>query len=386
MSMMFGAAAAQNTIEELREQIRRDQQQLEATNALLGKNRDNIRLSERDLKLVRNNIATRQNMVLNLDREVAIISAEIIANTRQVRQLDAQLETLKKEYGEMVYSAWKNHKLNNALAFLFASHDFNDATRRISYMKRYNAMREKRGAEIDSLDYLLQYELEKLNVRKTELDHSKQQRTNELASLDQDEKQQSTALAGLRADQKKLETKAKEQQRKIAAAQKNIDRIIAEQAKAGKTGRSQEQIEADVILSGKFEDNKGRLPWPAGGPGSVLDRFGRHAVSSQKEITNDFKGINIAAPRGAQVRAVFEGEVTGVYNIDLFNNCVTVRSGSYIVLYANLAATNVKMGDRVAINQQVGSLFDTDDENQHMLIFQIWRETTALNPEQWLRK
>jgi septal ring factor EnvC (AmiA/AmiB activator) len=325
-------------------------------------------------------------MVRNLEREAVLISSEITANTRQVRDLRAGLDTLKNEYGAMVRAAWENHKLNNAVTLLFASHDFNDATRRIAYMKRYNAMREKRGAEIDSLDYILQYELEKLEVRKRELDRSKAEKTSDLASLDKEERQQSSAIAGLRTDGRKLETQAREQQRKIADAQKNIDRIIAEQARAVAAGRSQAQIEADIVLSGRFEDNKGRLPWPVGGPGSVLDRFGRHTVASQRDITNDFKGINIAAPRGAQVRAVFEGEVTGVYNLDHFNNCVTVRSGSYIVLYANLATTSVRMGDRVAINRQIGTLFDTDDESQHMLIFQIWRETTPVNPEQWLRK
>ena len=379
-------AAAQNTIEELREQMRRDQQQLDATNALLGKNRDNIRLSERDLKLVQNNITTRRNMVKNLEKEAAIIAGEINTNTREVRELDRQIETLKKEYGEFVYSSWKNHRMNNTVAFLFAARDFNDATRRVTYMRRYNRMREQKGAELDSLNYILQYEIEKLNVRKTELDNSKAQKNSELATLGKEEKQHSSALTNLKSDRKKLEAQAKAQKNKIVAAQKKIDQIIAEQAKASKAGRTQAEIERDVVLSGKFEENKGKLPWPAGGPGSVLDHFGRHAVASQAGITNDFKGINIAAPRGAAVKAVFEGEVTGVYNLDHFNNCVTVRSGNYIVLYANLARTGVKMGDRVAINQEIGRLFDTDNEEQHMLIFQIWRETTPVDPEQWLRK
>ncbi len=384
--LAWTGAAAQTTIEELREQIRRDQKQLDATNALLGKNRDNIRLSERDLKLLKNNIETRRNLIRNLDKEAGIISSEINTNTRQVRELDRQLEILQKEYGEFVYSAWKNHKMNNAVAFLFASRDFNDATRRINYMRRYNQMRETKGAEIDSLNYILHYELEKLNVRKTELDNSRKQKNNELTALGKEEKQQTSALANLQSDRKKLESQAKTQKNKIAAAQKKVDQIIAEQAKASKTGRTVAQIERDVVLSGKFEENQGKLPWPAGSPGSVLDHFGRHAVSSQPGITNDFKGINIAAPRGAQVRAVFEGEVTGVYNLDHFNTSVMVRSGSYIVVYANLARTSVKMGDKVAINQEIGRLFDTDDDDQHMLIFQIWRETTPVDPEQWLRR
>lgn len=379
-------ASAQETIEQVREEIARLKKQEAATNVLLGDTRNKIKLTERERKLILNNMETRRRMIRTLDKEAAVITADINSNTRQVRDLDRKLETLKNEYAESVYSAWKNHKMNNAVAFLFASKDFNDATRRITYMRRYNQMREKKGAEIDSLSFILQYELDKLNSRKAELESSKEQKNSELAALAKEEKQYSSSLANLNTDRKKLEAEAKEQRRKIANAQNRVDRIIAEQSKASKTGRSQAQIEQDIILSGKFEDNKGKLPWPAGGPGSVLDHFGRHAVSSQKGITNDFKGINIAAPRGAQVKAVFEGTVSGIYNLDHFNRCVLVRSGSYVVLYGNLAQSNVKEGDKVAINQVVGRLYDTDDEDQHMLIFQIWRETTPVDPEQWLRK
>ncbi len=379
-------AAAQGTLEELREQMRRDQQKLNETTALLGKNRDKQTLSEREFKIVQNSMDIRRDMIRNLDAEAALITAEITSNTRQVRTLDEQLTTLKEEYGQMVYSAWKNYKMNTAVAFLFASRDFNDATRRMSHMKRYNQMRETKGAEIDSLNYVLQYELDKLNLQKEELDRSKAQKSAELATLAKDEKQIAATIEQQKIEGKKLKTEAEKLQAKIKSGQKQIDKIIAEQAKAGKTGRTQAQIERDIVLSGKFEDNKGKLPWPAGGPATVTDHFGRHAVSSQKGITNDFKGINIAAPRGAQVKAVFEGEVTGVYNLDHFNNCVMVRSGSYIVLYANLARNSVKAGDKIAINQEIGRLFDTDDEDKHMLIFQIWKETTPVDPELWLRR
>lgn len=381
LSLTAVSAAGQDPIEKLRQQIKRDQEQLKATNALLGKNRDNITLSERELKLVQNNIRTRRTIIGNLDKESSIIMSEIGAITERTKKLNDQLEKLKKEYGEFVYAAWKNHKLNNAVAFLFASKDFNDATRRVSHMKRYNEMRVRKSEQIDSLNRVLQREIEKLTRQKEELASTRAQRNSEISTLAKEEKQQTSTLGALRSDRKKLEAQAKEQQRKIAEAQKQIDRIIAEQNRA-KSGRTAAQIEADIILSGRFEDNKGKLPWPVAG-GSVIDRFGRHAVSSQQGIVNDFKGINIAAPKGTQVRSVFEGEVTGIYNVGHFNNCVMVRSGSYVILYGNLAAISVKTGDKVALNQQIGRLFDTDD---CMLIFQIWKETTPVDPEAWLRR
>jgi septal ring factor EnvC (AmiA/AmiB activator) len=371
------------SLEELRTQMSRDQEELKATNALLGVNQNKISSSERDRRLTENKIAAQRKIIANYEKQASIIGGEITANSRQIRELDSHLTALKKDYGEVVYSAWKNHKMNNAVAFLFASRDFNDATRRVSHMKRYNRMRERRAAEIDSVSFVLQYEIDKLASRKQELDDAKARQKAETNELSKSEKQLSKIISGLRGDRKKLEAKAKAQKASIAKAQKQIDKIIAEQARAAQRGRSEAQREQDVVLSGKFEENKGLLPWPVTG-GSVLHRFGKQKVSDN--ITTDFKGIEIAAPAGAPVRAVFEGEVTGVYNMDHFNTCVTVRSGSYIVLYANLAAASVKTGEKVAINQRLGALSNNADTDGQMLVFQIWRETTPVDPLLWLRK
>jgi septal ring factor EnvC (AmiA/AmiB activator) len=371
------------SLEELRAQMKREQEELKATNALLGANQNKITSSERDRRLTENKIAAQRKIIANYEKQASIIGSEITANNRQIRELSEHLEILKKDYGRSVYSSWKNHKMNNAVAFLFASHDFNDATRRVAHMKRYNQMRERRAIEIDSISFVLQYEIDKLATRKQELDDAKARQKAQTNELAKSEKQLSKIISGLRGDRKKLQAKAKEQKARIAKAQKQIDQIIAAQARAAKSGRTEAQREQDIVLSGKFEENKGKLPWPVTG-GSVLHKFGKQSVSAN--ITTDFKGIEIAAPAGASVRAVFEGEVTGVYNMDHFNTCVTVRSGNYIILYANLASVSVKTGDKVAINQRLGALSGAADDDGHLLVFQIWRETTPVDPLLWLRK
>lgn len=70
----------------------------------------------------------------------------------------------------MVYSAYKNYKLNSFLVFLFSSKDFNDATRRIAYMRRYNRMREQKAARIDSTAASLGREVTDLQNKKSELE------------------------------------------------------------------------------------------------------------------------------------------------------------------------------------------------------------------------
>jgi septal ring factor EnvC (AmiA/AmiB activator) len=278
-----------------------------------------------------------------------------------------------------VYAGWKNHKKNNATAFLLSAKDFNTATRRLSWLRSYNRARVEMGVEIDSLSALLQADIKVLSTKKAELESAKIQKDREMTSLSNDEKAHNASLKELQKDRKKLEAQAKKERETIAAAQKEIDRIIAAQVKAGKGQRT----EADVILTGKFEDNKGLLPWPVGSSATVLDHFGVNRMADG--VAKNSSGLSIAAPRGAAVRAIFEGKVTGVYNIGQFDKCISIRSGNYIVVYGNLATTTLKSGDAVAINQSVGKLSDADNADKHLLLLQIWRETTPLDPEVWLK-
>lgn len=373
-------AAQQNSLERQNERRRLAEKRLEEIRGLLGDNYGNILASERGLKLAGNRIAAQREIAAGLDADMERFSAKISAGARQIRGLDSTITELKKDYGRQVYSAWKNHMLNNAAAFLFASHDFNDATRRLAHIRRYNRAREMKKAQIDSLVGRLQSDTMALRISKDTLGVLKAESNAVLSSLRADEAKYRDAQKRLRSDRKKLEAQAKKERETIAAAQREIDRIIALQAKAAKGERSG----ADVALSGRFEENRGRLPWPVGGPGTVLDRFGVERMADG--IERDSKGITIAARPGATVKAVFEGRVTGVYNIGQFDKCVTVRSGNYVVLYGNLASTEFKSGDTVALNQSVGTLGDSNNADRNMLIFQIWRETTALDPEEWLRK
>ena len=47
---------------------------------------------------------------------------------------------------------------------------------------------------------------------------------------------------------------------------------------------------------------------------------------------------------------------------------------------------NVKTGDKVTLNQVIGRLSNSDDSDDCVLHFEIWKETENLNPEQWLRR
>ena len=94
-------------------------------------------------------------------------------------------------------------------------------------------------------------------------------------------------------------------------------------------------------------------------------------------------GINIAMASGAEVKAVFDGEVRQIVVMPGYNKCVLVQHGNYFTFYCKLKYCSVKAGDKVKTGQKIGSV-DTI-AGQTELHFQVWKEQTPQNPEQWLR-
>ena len=164
--------ASCQTLESLREDIKRAEREISITNDLLSKTRKNQQSADKELKLIRNKIRNRRNIISNLEQQAGLLNRNIDEKGSTIASLEQDLARLRKEYGEMVYSAYKNYKLNSFLVFLFSSKDFNDATRRIAYMRRYNRMREQKAARIDSTAASLGREVTDLQNKKSELDLS----------------------------------------------------------------------------------------------------------------------------------------------------------------------------------------------------------------------
>lgn len=181
--------AAQNqSLDALRDEIRRAEEEIRATNELLAKTKKDKQVTQNQLKLIQNRIRNRKQIIANLEKQTQVINGDIGTKNDTVHAMQNELTQLRKEYADMVYAAYKNYKLNNFLVFLFASKDFNDATRRISYMRRYNRMRQQKAEQIKSVADSLHVQIGELENRKAELTKVRDTRTQEVSSLGKDEK------------------------------------------------------------------------------------------------------------------------------------------------------------------------------------------------------
>lgn len=142
----------------------------------------------------------------------------------------------------------------------------------------------------------------------------------------------------------------------------------------------------ETLISGNFERNIGRLPWPTPN-GFISGHFGIQQHPILKHVTTNNKGIYIKTPSGSTARAVFEGVVTQRFSIPGSNNAVIIQHGNYRTVYANLTQIFVREGDHVSAKQAIGKIYtDDDNDNKTELYFQVWNGKNIQNPENWIAR
>jgi septal ring factor EnvC (AmiA/AmiB activator) len=140
----------------------------------------------------------------------------------------------------------------------------------------------------------------------------------------------------------------------------------------------------DVALNNKFELNKGKLPWPVDN-GVVTMHFGNNKIDNTL-LTFDNPGITIATPSpGNTVKAIFDGEVGGVYNLG-DGMAVTIRHGKYFTTYSNLSSVSVSKGAKVQTGQAIGKTGRDDEGIGGQLDLILMIETRNVDPKPWLRR
>lgn len=85
------------------------------------------------------------------------------------------------------------------------------------------------------------------------------------------------------------------------------------------------------------------------------------------ETMKDYRvhnGVDLKANRGDTVQAMADGEVTSVYQDELWGNVIEITHGEAVVSYCGLGDTAlVQAGDTVKAGQDIGSITETPCEN-----------------------
>lgn len=413
-------------------QLKREQQKLEKrisnTRKLLNKVKNNSQASLNEIRLIENQIKSREALVNLFDNQVRTAEMKIVQKKMEITRLREKLVQLKRQYRKMFLYAYKHRGNYNKVMYLLASSDYNEALRRNRYLKKVAAVQRKQAAlikqhqllvlkEINQIDAEKQIKQQALEEKKQERQLIERDKSNKEKSYQKFKKEEQALVAQLKEDErKKIQLKkqidaairadiAKEQAREAARRAelaKNSPKPGPKENKASSpnTGGSPKTpdvsnappkvVNAPVSVEGaaigkSFEANRGRLPWPVDN-GSVTERFGRnyHPTLSGVEWNNN--GIDITCNNGSKVRSVFEGEVTTVFSVPGAGKVVIIKHGNYRTVYGNLAETFVSVGAKVSTKQAIGTLLkDGGVSVCHFEVHQVvGANPVTLNPSLWI--
>jgi septal ring factor EnvC (AmiA/AmiB activator) len=377
-------------------------------------------------------------LVNDINKEVRQLDETIYLNERDIYRLKKELDTLKVKYAKSIVFAYKNRSSYEYLNFLFSAGSFNDAVKRITYLKSYRQNRETQANAIAKSEQLLTDKVNTLSINKKERLSTLQIQSKQLMVLQDDKKEQDKVVNQLKGKEKELNAqikerekqrqkvliavnavirreidearkrdeakrlKALEDQKKAAAASKPND-VVAKNNTPAKpvkkandnepsTGMTSvakdrtysplESTPEGMEMSLNFENNRGRLPWPVSN-GIITIDFGVTNMEGTK-LAQRSDGIEISVPIGSNVRCVADGEV--VYAAEAAGELIViVKHGKYFTGYKNLSSLNVSRDQSVKAGSVLGKS-GTSIDGEGAILFMIMNDKSVpQNPKPWLK-
>lgn len=337
-----------------------------------------------DISIIQQNIDKREILITEITTQINNYSVSISAKQIQIDSIQTRIDTLTARYADLVKVAYKNRKKSEWALLVLSSDNLAQAYRRAGYLKSISDNIQREANSIIELKETLEYEKTELVRLKDESEKMKVEEERENESLQKDREKCKAMRAKIERDRKKYDNQLKAKQKEVDALNREIREIIEAYAKSD-SGRkiSKEESEAEIALSSEFSKNKSKLPWPV--KGSIVGKFGRqyHPVFNNLQLPEN-NGIDIAVPKGTEVKAVFDGVVTEVFVMPGYSQCVLVKHGkNYFTFYCKLEGLQVKVGDKISTGQVIGRVENVMGHTQ--LHFELWKDKTPQNPELWLR-
>ncbi len=405
MVMLFSGVSYGQSKKELEKKKNAIQKDIEYTNQLLKQTKKNKSASLNQLVTLNKKITYRSELISTINTEISSVENEIGAVSTNIDSLNSRMVNLKKQYGQMLYFAYRNQSTYTKLMFVFSADSFNQGFKRMQYLRQLSKYRERQHDKIVETQ-------DSLNGKKTKLQSVQQDKRQLLTSqqrekkqLDKEKKEQVHMLNNLTSREKRLRADLKEkarQEQKLADKIEDIIRKEIEMAKAATKRKSNSNATASkrktevpnpaaavlsntpetIKLSNDFESNRGRLPWPVE-QGIISSSFGRHSHPLWKDVVVNNNGVNINSGKGSKARSIFEGKVIRVLLV-VDKYAVLIQHGEYFTLYSNLEQVYVKAGDKVITRQPLGLIKTNEEDDKTELHLEVWRGSNKMDPENWI--
>lgn len=418
------ALAQPQSREELERQRQQLKKELEQTEKLLNENKAKTKENFTQWTLIKKKVDLQDRVIDNINKDITVLDNNMYTIQKDVNRYNRLLDTLKQEYAKSMVYAYKNRGNYDFMNFIFSAASFNDAVKRLAYLKSYRNYREMQGENILRTQELRKQRLGQLTGTKQKKSEVLQTKDKEMTVLENQKKEQDKVLNELKKQGKQLNNqyaakkkqmlkvdnaitaaikKALDDQRRLAKleADKKAKLLADANSKANEKtttptkGTTPAKIkivtktpEADFlnaetkVLNANFVNNKGSLPWPVD-KGYILMHFGKNELPSGVNVV--MTGITIATDIGSPVKAIFDGVVIGISYVEDIQ-VVTIQHGKFFSTYSNLSGVSVQKGQDIQAGKVIGRAAANLDGIGAVDFYMNDERNNNQDPERWLRR
>lgn len=430
-------AQTTRAIRQLEQQRNELKEQIAASETLLQSTKKDVKSQLADLALITGQIDERQKYLNTIESDVQTIQQEVDRLQTELSHLETELADKKAKYERSVKYMYRNKSIQEKLMFIFSAENLTQMYRRMRYVREYADFQRLQGIQVQRKQQQVTAKQRTLVASRKAKEELLAQGEAEKQKLQEQEQQRKTLVASLQKKQRSLQSELNKQRKSANKLNTQIDRLIEieiekarkreEERKAAEARRLAEEKrlaearaaearrkeaartetsgskEEDAVITpatpkmdaykvdsddrtlvSSFEKNRGALPVPITGPYVIVGHYGQYDVPGLRNVRLDNKGIDIKGQAGANARAIFDGEVSAIFQYNGLTN-VLVRHGNYISVYCNLQSVQVQKGSKIHTRDIIGKIH-TNAEGNTILHFQLRKETAKLNPEVWIRR
>ncbi|MBT8221236.1 MAG: peptidoglycan DD-metalloendopeptidase family protein [Bacteroidia bacterium] len=376
-SIAFGQSKARLETNQrlLAKEISLTQKQLSS----LSKDRSN---SLEHMQLLRHEIQNRDLLIENLNLQIDLQDANIVAREAEINLVKDQYDKMKYAYKEFVRDYYRTRFQYNPLVFIFSADSIVKAWKRMIYYRNLSQYQQLYISDLQEKESHLLIELNELETVFEEKKQNLATLEDQRKALERSRKKRESTLKEIKQNEQFLTQRLNAK----LAQKRKLDQRLAALVESSMAGKSNMTKLPDAIrkLNNAFGANKGKLPWPVA-QGYISRKFGKQRHPELKMIFITNNGIDIVTEQSEPVKTVFEGNVIAIQNIAGFQKTILINHGTYYSVYANVEDVAVSKGEKVKRGQVI-AYAAASASNISNIHFEIWQGRQLLNPAHWLQK
>lgn len=350
---------------------------------------------EKEIQSVEANLSEAMKEIKELEGDISeveynleILQADLKKLNNEISQLEKDLEQAVEDYNERYEIACTRVVSQYKYANITFLDVLLNSTSLTNFLTNYHTVEQIMEGDQELLEDIekerQQIEADKatLEEKKKQLEEDKQKIEKQKVELSNKKANKQKLVSGLNNEEKELQKQKEEYNRDLENIQAELKRLAAQSSNN----------------SGAPSYSGGTLQFPCPGFTRVSSRFGSRG-SPLAGGSSYHKGVDLAAPKGANILAAESGTVITVYNGCThnygkskscrcgggFGNYVMVNHGNGLVtVYAHCTSIDVKVGQSVTRGQVIATVGTTGASTGNHLHFGTLLNGTYVNPEPYI--